>query len=278
MPLDEFRETNLRQWEERAALHWEGDGYAVREFVADPNQISRVIRFDAPFLKGSGDDLTGKQLVHLQCHIGKDTISLARLGAEVTGIDFSPSAITFARELAELCGTPANFVNCELYETPNHLPADSFDIVYTSVGAISWLPDIRGWAKVVAHLLKPGGILYLRDQHPMLWSLEDERDDGQLFVKYPYFEMEKPNEFLSDETYASDEKLTNKREYGWNHGLGETVTGVVDAGMQLEFLHEHRFIDWQAHPNMVQNPDGTYELPAHQERVPLQFSLKARKV
>lgn len=136
MPLDKYRETNLTQWEERAAHHWKSESYGVQEYAADPDRISRIIRFDAPYL----GDIKGKKLVHLQCHIGTDTISLARLGAEVTGVDFSPSAIERAREFAELCKTPATFVQSELYDTPNHLPADSFDIVYTSTGVLGWLP------------------------------------------------------------------------------------------------------------------------------------------
>ena len=154
MPLDHYRETNRANWDSRVDSHYESELYGAGRFIADPNYIGSVVRFDRDKLP----DVSGARLLHLQCHIGTDTIGLARLGAEVTGIDLSEKSIEAARRLSDECGTPGRFVVSELYDSPNLLP-EKFDIVYTGVGAICWLPDIEGWAKVVASFLDEGWCL-----------------------------------------------------------------------------------------------------------------------
>lgn len=158
MPLDAFRQANQANWNERTHIHAASRLYHLDGYIADPHKISGVVQFDMPDL----GDVSGKTLLHLQCHIGTDTLSLARLGATVTGIDFSPDAITVARQLSAACETPARFEVAELYDTPNVI-RETFDIVYTGVGALTWLPDIAAWGRVVAALLKPGGMLFVRD-------------------------------------------------------------------------------------------------------------------
>ncbi len=181
--MDEFRRANRENWDDRVAIHWGPDGYDAPGFIADPSRISATVETDRHVL----GDVAGKRLLHLQCHFGKDTLSWARLGAEVTGIDFSPKAIAAARRLAADSGTAGRFVESELYAAPSVLD-ERFDIVYTGVGALNWLPDIRGWAGVVDHFLAPGSTFYMREGHPVLWSIDDERDDELLVVGHPYFE------------------------------------------------------------------------------------------
>jgi SAM-dependent methyltransferase len=269
--VDEFRSTNLRNWESRVPVHATPAGYDPWSLAADPNRVSGVVARDAPWL----GDLSGLDVVHVQCHIGTDTLSLARLGARITGVDFSPSALAVARDLAAAAGIDdARFIESELYAIPEVLGPD-FDLVYTGVGAINWLPDIAAWARVVAGLLRPGGRLYIRDGHPMLYTLDDERADGLLVVALPYFEGA-PNRWDTPTTYAGKQRIAETITYEWNHGLGQIVQGVLDAGLHVTALREHRECEWQAHPLMVETVAG-YVLPEGADRLPAMFTLEARK-
>jgi len=277
MELDEYAEANRANWSERVAGHWEPDGYDAPGFIADPARVSGVVRFDHQYL----GDVTGKTLLHLQCHFGMDTLSWARLGAEVTGIDFSQEAIAAAERMSRESGTPGRFVVSELYETPSTLAGERFDVVYTGVGALNWLPDIAAWGEVVAEMLKPGGALYLREGHPVLWSLrfpiEDPHDES-LVVEYPYFEVEEPLAWDEEESYLGSAKVANTRTYEWNHGIGEIMTALLDQGLEIELFEEHRFLEWKGLHHMVEGDDGLWRLPEHQgELVPLMYSLRARK-
>jgi SAM-dependent methyltransferase len=232
----DYREVNRANWDDRVPAHVASADYAVRRFTEDPAFISEVVRFDRPLL----GDVAGLRAVHLQCHIGTDTVSLARLGAAVTGLDFSAPAVAAARGLAAATGADATFVQADAYDAANVLDAGSFDLVYTGIGALCWLPDIRRWARVVAALLRPGGRLFIRDGHPMLGTLDDPRADRLLTVGYPYFETAEPMIFDDDGTYvATDAVFTHNVTHQWNHGLGEIVSALLDAGMTLTGLAEH---------------------------------------
>lgn len=273
MPLDEHRRVNLANWEDRVPIHLASRDYGVAAFVGDPAaHPSGVVVFDA----GRVGDVRGKRLLHLQCHFGRDTLSWATLGAEVTGVDFSPTAITAARRLAADSGVPGRFVQAELCDTPDVLD-ERFDIVYTGVGALNWLPDIAGWARVVARLLAPGGLLYLREGHPVLWCLDETRADEALLLTHPYFETVEPLVWDDPHTYTDEhrEVLEHTVTQEWNHGLGETVTALLEAGLTLTSLVEHREVEWRALPWMVQGPDGRWRLPDGSDRLPLMYSLTA---
>jgi SAM-dependent methyltransferase len=272
MPLDHYRETNRANWDSRVDSHYASELYGAGKFIADPAHIGSVVRFDADKVP----DVKGKRLLHLQCHIGTDTLGWARLGAEVTGVDFSEKSIEAARRLSDKCGTPGRFVLSELYDAPTALP-EQFDIVYTGVGAICWLPDIEGWAKVVASFLDEGGIFYMREGHPIMWALDDERDDDELVLKYPYFEQAEPLLFSEETTYAGDGVLSSPNTYDWNHGVAEVLQALIDAGLRIDQVEEYDALEWEAGAVNQLGEDGQFRLATGRERLPLMWSLLATK-
>lgn len=273
--MQDYRTLNQASWDERAVAHAASAGYRLARFTADPAYLSDAIRFDLPRL-GSVEGLRG---VHLQCHIGADTLSLARLGARMTGVDFSPAALTEARRLAETTGASADFVESDVYAAAEVLGRGSFDLVFTGIGALCWLPDIRRWAQVVADLLKPGGRLFIREGHPVLWALADAREDGLLVIDYPYFEREEPMVFDEGGTYVeSDVVFQNNVTHEWNHGLGEIVTALIEAGLELTGLVEHDSVPWEALPGQMERvPGGEWRLIDRPWRLPCSYTLQAIK-
>ena len=208
--MEDYRQLNRANWDERAGPHAASPGYAVERFAADPAFLSKVVRFDLPLL----GDVSGLRGVHLQCHIGTDTISLARLGAEMTGLDFSPASLAQARRIAGLAGADIRFVEADVYDAATVLDPESFDLVYTGIGALGWLPGIARWAGVVAGLLRPGGRLFIREGHPMMWALDEDWGGNLLVVDYPYFEREEPLVFDDDGTYVeTDAVFTHNRTH-----------------------------------------------------------------
>jgi SAM-dependent methyltransferase len=270
---DDWRALNLANWESRVPVHVGPGGYQLSSFD-DPSHLTTVVRYDLPRL----GRLDGLDVVHLQCHIGTDTISLARLGAaSTTGLDFSPSALIEARKLAARAGATTTFVDGDVYSAVSLLGAHRFDLVYTGVGAICWLPNIRQWAEVVAGLLRPGGRLFMREGHPVLWSLSDPRPDGLLVVEYPYFETD--GFIFSEElSYAGTETIAAPEAVSFNHGLGEIFTALQDAGLTVTSLEEHREVPWNALGDaMTASPDfdGEFVLAEGRDRLPLSYTIQA---
>lgn len=268
-------EINRLQWDERAPAHANSIDYHVASFAQDPDYLSYVVRFDLPRL----GDVAGLRGVHLQCHIGTDTISLARLGAHMTGLDFSPAALTEARRIATLAGAEVDFVQADVYDAVSVLGADRFDLVYTGVGALCWLPDVRRWARTVADLLRPGGGLFIREFHPVVWTLE-ERADDLLVVVDPYFETSEPYVDDDDETYVeTDATFSHRVAHTWNHGLGEIIGGLLEAGMELTAFDEHRSMPSELLPGqLIRDEHEEWHLRERPERVPLTYTLQARKI
>jgi SAM-dependent methyltransferase len=271
----EHAATNRASWDERAPAHAASPDYAAAAYVADPAHLSSVVRFDLPRL----GDVRGLHGVHLQCHIGTDTLSLARLGARMTGLDFSAASIAEARALSERCGTPADFVVADVHDAVEVLGAGRFDLVFTGIGALCWLPDIRRWAEVVDTLLVPGGRLFLREGHPMLWALADADESGLLRVEHPYFQTREPTVWDEGGTYvATDAVFATTRTYEWNHGLGEIVSALLGRGLVLTALEEHDSVPWDALPGlMVADDRGEFRLADRPERLAASYTLQARK-
>jgi SAM-dependent methyltransferase len=222
--------------------------------------------------------VVGKTLLHLQCHFGIDSLSWARLGAQVTGADFSSEAVALARSLAAELGLDARFVESDVYDLRNRLEGE-FDVVYTSRGVLGWLPDIRGWAEVAAHFVRPGGIFYVTEVHPVWEAFEyDGVEPGKMWLRYPYWETGEPFAIKVVGSYADrSADVGDLTEYGWNHSLGEIVTALIDAGLRIEFLHEFPFLEWPADA-LVEGDDGRFRLPGELDgKLPLLYSLKASK-
>ena len=263
---------NEALWDAWTAVHSTGGFYDLESFKAGG---VRLRRYEIELV----GDVTGRSLLHLQCHFGIDTLSWARLGARVTGADFSPAAVELARSLADELGFPdARFVRANLYDLPDVLNG-TFDIVYTSRGVLGWLPDIRGWARVVAHFLAPGGRFFISEVHPVAEVFENEGVvPGELRLTYPYWEHDEPLTFAVQGSYADrTADVGEHTEHGWDHGLGEIVTALIDAGLRIETLIEHPFLEWQA-DFLVADEDGTWRLPDDAGgSLPLMFSLVATK-
>ena len=272
--MTDYREVNRANWDERADAHAASGDYGLDRFVADPSHLSAVVRFDLPRL----GDISGLRGVHLQCHIGTDTLSLTRLGATMTGLDFSPASLAQARGLAARCEADIDYVESDVYAAVQALGAERFDLVFTGIGALCWLPDIRRWAQTVAGLLRPGGRLFLREGHPMLWSLADPRPDGLLVVEYPYREVAEGTVFDDPGTYVqTDAAFTHHRTVEWNHGLGEIVTAVLDNGMTLRALEEHDTVPWNALQGQMTRIGDEWQLSDRPWRLPHTYTLQAIK-
>jgi len=230
--MDDYLTVNRLSWDEAAPAHAASPGYALDRFIAEPDYLSDVVRFDLPRL----GDIAGLKGVHLQCHIGTDTVSLARLGATMTGLDFSPAALAEARRLATAIGVEATFVEADLYDAVEALGHETFDLVFTGVGALCWLPDVQRWAAVVAELLRPGGRLFIREGHPMLWAMDDHHADGTLDVQYPYFETVDAQVFDEPGTYVETEVVFEEHDtVPWN--------AFDEGAMELVATNEWRLID-----------------------------------
>ena len=260
---------NRDLWDEWTAIHERSEFYDLEGFRAGG------IRLRDFELEEVGE-VEGRDLLHLQCHIGTDTLSWARLGAHVTGVDFSPAAVAAARRLAAETGLTARFVQSTLDDLPATLEGD-FEVVYTSRGVLGWLPDLDVWAGVIAHFLRPGGIFYITEIHPVVWAFDD--DATELRLRYPYFSRDEPLAFPVQGSYADPAaEVAAPVEYAWPHSLGEIVTALCRAGLVVEFLHELPFLDW-SQPFLRHDPrDDTWRLPPEvQGELPLSFSLRARR-
>jgi SAM-dependent methyltransferase len=270
----DWRALNRANWDERVPIHLAAriyDDTRLRAGQAKKNAIEEAEL-------GSVD---GLRLLHLQCHFGRDSLILAQRGATVVGLDFSPPAIAAARSLAAELGLAdrARFVEADLYDAPNAIsePA-SFDRVYVTWGAICWLPDIAGWARIVADFLKPGGSLYLAEGHPAALVLDDAvpQPDGRPGFFVPYFHSEPL--VLDDPTDYADPaaRLTNSRTCEWIHPLGSVVSSLIAAGLRLDWLHEHDAITWRMFKCLIEGPDGLFRWP-DKPWLPLSYSLQATK-
>ena len=271
---------NRARWDEVVAIHVASSFYRVAEFLKGEDIL-------LPIEASEVGDLTGKSLIHLQCHFGLDTLALARRGATVTGLDFSANAIAAARDLAIQAGVKARFVEGNLYEAPA-LISERFDRAYVTWGAINWLPDIQGWAKVVATMLKPGGELYLLEGHPFAFTLDQVADGvapggaqdarAPLRPAFPYFGDGVPLTFDMETTYTGDgPKLKNTRTHEFVHGLGDILGALIGAGLTLTCFAEHDSLAWAMWPKLIEGPDRMFRVPKGEPSLPLSFSLKARR-
>jgi len=268
--MEPYIQGNKDLWNEWADINYHSDSYDVAGFVAHPNNFP-----EGGIVRAGVGDVAGKSLLHLQCHFGKDTLRFALLGAQVTGIDFSERAITYARDLAAQMQLSATFIQTDLYDLPQHL-AGQFDVVFTSHGVLGWLPDMQRWGQIVAHFLKPGGTFFIVEGHPTMLMFDDETTE--LRIKYGYFHSDEPiiiEPHIGN--YADPTATVTHREYAWQHSMADIVNALLTNGLQIEYLREYPFMTWQGFPALIER-DGTWTMPSDQPQLPLSFAIRAHKL
>lgn len=263
--MDQYLKANRAHWDEMAPHHARSEFYDVAGFRAGRCSLKPIE------LEELGD-VSGKSLLHLQCHFGMDTLSWARLGATVTGIDFSEEAISLAHRLSTDTGIEASFICSNLYDLPDVLQ-DRFDIVFTSYGVLPWLPDMPRWAEIAAGFLKPGGTFYIVENHPLTDVFDHDEDCQALAVSETYFTSREPARYEPDHSYA-DAPITNPH-YEWTHTLSKIISSLAATGLRIEFLHEFPLCEYRALAFMEQDENGWWRLPG--DPLPLIFSIKAGK-
>lgn len=253
-------------------IHLRSPAYDVPGFLAGG------LALDEYDVRAVGD-LRGRSLLHLQCHLGLETLSWARLGAQVTGLDFSPAALAAARWLATEAGLAATFVEANVLEAPRALRGRRFDVVYASTETLAWVPSVSAWCAAAAACLAPNGVLFLRDVHPALHAAAEDSPPGRLYIVDEYFEPSVPTPVERPTTYASHggaQPLAHPRTYQWNRSLGEVVSAVLAVGLILEGLEELDWVDWPALP-WLEREGKRWRPPAGSPRLPLSFALRARR-
>ena len=257
---------NRRKWDEAVPLHVASPVYDVPSFKAgrstlEPIEVERV------------GPVHGRSLLHLQCHFGLDTLSWARLGAKVHGVDYSPMAVRTARALALELGLPATFVEANVYDLPRRLRR-KFDIVYTGKGALCWLPDLARWGEVVARFLRPGGRFFLLEDHPMSDCYDTRVPPPRLVLKHPYFQGH-ASRGVYDGTYATAVKMRNRVSFEWIHPVSEVLEGLIGAGLRIDSVAEYPYTYWQKFRSMRPHPDGYWHFIRGDRTIPLMWSVTA---
>ncbi|WP_456379134.1 class I SAM-dependent methyltransferase [Lutibacter sp.] len=261
-----YFKVNKDTWDKKVGIHMKSEFYNVDSFKKGKTSLNSYELEELGNVKG-------KSLLHLQCHFGQDTLSLSRLGAICTGIDLSSSGIKQAKLLNNELGLDAVFIESNLYDVPKKVEG-AFDIVFASYGIIGWLPDLKTWGEIIASKLKQGGFFYLIEFHPIVWMFDFLQTPPKL--TYPYLQSEVIYEEYKG-TYANSNANIVSKEYGWNHGLGEVVSALTAAGLQIEFLHEFEKSPYNSFPEMDTTDDGMYVLKENQRMFPLIFSIRATK-
>ena len=259
-----YIEINRQSWNNRTETHLKSEFYDLDNFVKGKTSLNSI-ELD---LLG---DVKGKTILHLQCHFGQDTISLSRLGAEVTGIDLSDKAIQSAQQIAKDTHSNANFICCDIYDLPNHLDKQ-FDIVFTSYGTIGWLPDLDKWANIVSHYLKPNGQFVFVEFHPVVWMFDDNFEK----IGYNYFNSGAIVESESG-TYADKTAEISQENVMWNHGLSEVMNSLINNGLEINSLNEYDYSPYNCFNKTVEFEPNKYRIAHLQDKIPMVFSIVAKK-
>ncbi|MEO0471083.1 MAG: class I SAM-dependent methyltransferase [Bacteroidota bacterium] len=257
-------EANKKLWNEKTAVHLQSDFYAVDAFKAGATSLKEIE------LREIGE-VRGKSLLHLQCHFGQDTLSWARLGAEVTGVDLSDAAIDAAKSLSSELDIPANFVCSNVYDTRKHTQ-EKFDIVFTSYGTIGWLPDLDRWAEVIAQSLKNDGFFYIADFHPVIW-MHDEKMEK---ISYSYFNDETIKE-ITEGSYTDRDAPIKNPSYSWNHPISEILNALIKQGLVIELFNEHPYSPWPCFDELEEVGPDRFVFKHLGHKIPYVYSIKARK-
>ncbi|MDH7445023.1 class I SAM-dependent methyltransferase [Aquimarina sp. 2201CG14-23] len=262
--FQKYFDTNAATWNEKVQIHASSKFYDLETFKKG---ITSLKQYELEAL----GDVSGKSLLHLQCHFGQDTLSWSRMGARCTGVDLSEKGIELAKELNAELKLNAEFVCCNVLDTSDHVK-DQFDIVFTSYGVIGWLPDLKPWARMIAERLKPGGTFYMIEFHPIAWMFDYLEDKP--ILKYGYHQKEVIYEEYQG-TYANTNANMISKEYGWNHGLGEVISSLSEAGLTIEYLKEYDASPYDIFPGLIKNKNGMFE--SSDKLFPLLFAIKVIK-
>ena len=265
--MDSPIEHNRDLWNEITPIHMRSPFYDVPGFKAGRNTLK-------PLELGEVGDVSGKTLLHLQCHFGMDTLSWAGLGASVTGVDISDVAIGQARTLSCDLSIPARFICCNVYDLPHNLQGE-FDVIYTSYGVLCWLPDLPAWAGIISHFLKPGGLFYIVEVHPVLSIFDNSKSATGLKVTQSYFHKPEPIVWEPEGDYADKDAVVVHPSYEWTHSLSDILNALIGAGLKIEFLHEFPMCCYQWAPFTRQDEHGWWRIEG--DRLPMMFSVRATK-
>ena len=265
--MDEYLhyfEANKHLWNQRTAVHKDSSFYDLAGFKAGKNVLT-------PIELNELGDVKGKKMLHLQCHFGMDSLNWARLGADVTGIDLSDEAINEATKLNDELELNAKFICCNVYDLKEHL-GEKFDIVFTSYGVVGWLPDLDKWAEIISHYLKPGGVFYMAEFHPVVWMFDDEFTH----IKY-YYDNRELIVVDSQGTYTDREADIKAKEYSWNHSISEVLNALIKQGLRIELFNEFTYSPYPCFSNIVQGEDGNWRIKGMEGKIPMVYSVKAIK-
>ena len=244
--MQEYFDKNKELWNAKVPIHVKSELYDMQAFLAGKSSL------DKASLSHLGD-IKGKKVLHLQCHFGQDSLSMARMGAKVTALDISDVAIDKARELNVQLGLDAKFVVCNLYDAKEHIQ-EKFDIVYTSYGTIAWLPDLNKWADIIHHFLVPGGKLVFLEFHPVLDMLNWDNCN----FEYDYFKTKEPYLEITQGTYADPKADIKMKEYFWNHSMMEVIQGLQSANLKLHTFQEYDYSPYDVFGAMTERADREY--------------------
>lgn len=262
--LDQYFLANKEGWNKRTSIHKDSTFYDVAGFKSGNTSLNKI-ELDAL------GDVKGKSILHLQCHFGLDTLSWARMGAMVTGIDLSDQAIELAKQISNEVNIPAHFVCCNVYDLQQHIQG-KFDIVFTSYGVVGWLPDLEKWASIINHFLKPGGTFFMAEFHPVVWMMDENFER----IKYFYH-----NEVVIEEemqgTYTDREASIHYKEYSWNHSLSEVINALINNELEIESFDEYPYSYYNCFKNLVRGRDGYYRVKGIENKMPMMYSIKAGK-
>lgn len=260
-----YFEINKKSWNERTPLHINSDFYDVAGFLAGKNSLNEI---ELALL----GDVKNKKILHLQCHFGQDTLSLSRMGATVTGVDFSDKAIEEANNLAQRSRLAAMFICCNIYDLPQYLN-ETFDIVFTSYGTITWLPDLNEWAKIVTHFLKPNGKFIFAEFHPFIWTFDDDFER----ITYPYFNR---GAFIEQQTgtYAAKNADVKIEYVFWNHSVSETFNALVNKGLRIDIFNEYDYSPYNCCRKMVAIAPQKFQIEPFGDKAPLVYAISATKI
>ena len=259
-----YFDENKTLWNHRTMVHKDSSFYDVPSFMKGSSSLKEIE------VRELGN-VQGKKILHLQCHFGMDTLSLARMGAHVTGVDLSDAAINEAKRLNDQLSLDAKFVCCNIYDLKDHLDGQ-FDIVFTSYGVIGWLPDLGKWGEIIDHFLKPGGFFYMAEFHPVVWMLDEDFKE----IKY-YYHNHEMIDIDAHGTYTDRDANINGKEYSWNHSISEVLNALLSYRLQLQFFNEYSYSPYPCFNNVVHGQDGNWRVKGLEDKIPMVYSTKMMK-